>query len=89
MLDSGFHMHTFNTQCIVPLGKQTCVCPRMNVRGVENDCIRKRCTRQPALTAERNVKFRSSQTRAGQCTAESATQNEDHHAGTKPVKLTV
>ncbi len=52
-------------------------------------CIRKRCTRQPALTAERNVKFHSSQTRVGQFTAESATQNEDHHADTKLVKLTV
>ncbi len=38
----------------------------------------KKCTRQPAPTARRNVKFPSSQTEADQCTAESATQNEDH-----------
>jgi hypothetical protein len=35
------------------------------------------------------VKFHSSQTRAGQFTAESATPNEDHHEGTKLIKLTV
>ena len=43
----------------------------------------KRCTRQPVLTAEKNVKFLSSQTAPGQFTAENATQNEDHHADTK------
>ncbi len=35
------------------------------------------------LTAEKNVKFLSSQTALGQYTAENATQNEDHHADTK------
>ena len=46
--------------------------------GVERqECIEKKCTRQPALTAERNVKFHSSQTEAGQFIAESAMQNED------------
>jgi hypothetical protein len=39
----------------------------------------KRCTRQLALTVERNVKFPSNQTVAGQFIAESATANEDHH----------
>jgi len=39
----------------------------------------KRCTRQPAPTARRNVKFHSSQTEADQFIAESATANEDHH----------
>jgi hypothetical protein len=39
------------------------------------------------LTAERNVKFHSSQTVPGQYTAESATPNEDHHADIKRVSL--
>ena len=43
----------------------------------------KRCTRQPAQTAEKNVMFHSNQTEAGQYTAENATQNEDHHADIK------
>jgi len=34
------------------------------------------------------VKFHSSQTEAGQSTAESATANEDHHEDTKLLKLT-
>jgi hypothetical protein len=55
-----------------------------NVTGSEKtECIQKRCTRQPVLTAERNVKFHSSQTVLGQFTAESAIQNEDHHEDTK------
>ena len=44
-----------------------------------------KCTRQPALTVERNVKFHSNLTAAGQCTAENATANEDHH---EDIKLT-
>jgi len=53
-------------------------------KGVEiAKCIRKRCLRPLALTAERNVKFHSSQTEAGQYTAESAIANEDHHEDTK------
>ncbi len=40
----------------------------------------KRCTRQPAQTAEKNATFHSNQTEAGQYTAENATLNEDHHA---------
>jgi hypothetical protein len=54
--------------------------------GVENrEChtVTERCTRQPALTAEKNAKFLSSQTAQGQFTAESATQNADHHEDTK------
>ena len=47
--------------------------------------MEKRCTRQPALTVERNVKSPSSQTQLGQFTAESATANEDHH---EDIKLT-
>ncbi len=43
----------------------------------------KKCTRQPVLTAEKNVMFLSSQTVAGQFTAENATQNEDHHEDIK------
>ncbi len=56
-----------------------------NITGVETaKCtITKRCTRQPVLTAEKNVMFLSSQTAPGQYTAENATQNEDHHADTK------
>ena len=43
----------------------------------------KRCTRQPAQTAEKNVMFLSSQTEAGQYIAVSAMQNEDHHEDIK------
>jgi hypothetical protein len=45
--------------------------------------VAKRCIRQPALTAEKNVMFLSSQTAQGQFTAENATQNEDHHEDIK------
>ena len=45
----------------------------------------KRCTRQPVLTAEKNVKFLSSQTVAGQFIAENATANVDHQ---EDIKLT-
>ena len=45
--------------------------------------MEKKCTRLPALTAERNVTFHSNQTAPGQFTAESATQNEDPHADIK------
>ena len=38
--------------------------------------VTKRCIRQPAETAEKNVMFLSSQTVAGQFIAENATQNE-------------
>ena len=54
--------------------------------GVETtECIIKSRIRQPVPTVERNVKFRSSQIQAGQCTAENATANEDHH---EDIKLT-
>jgi hypothetical protein len=43
----------------------------------------KRCTRQLALTVEKNVMFHSNQTVAGQIIAENATQNEDHHEDIK------
>jgi hypothetical protein len=56
------------------------------VKGVEiAKCIKKRCLRPLALTAERNVKFHSSQTEAGQCTAENVTLNEDRQ---EDIKLT-
>jgi hypothetical protein len=45
--------------------------------------VTKRCIRQPAQTAEKNVMFLSSQTVAGQFTAENATAKEDHHEDTK------
>ena len=45
----------------------------------------KKCTRQPALTAERNVKFHSNLTAADRCTAENATANEDRP---EDIKLT-
>jgi hypothetical protein len=56
-----------------------------SIIGVEiSKChIQKRCTRQPVLTAERNVKFPSSQTAPGQFTAESVTLNEDHPEDSK------
>ncbi len=64
---------------------KTCFAP--NITGSEKRkwAIHERCTRQPVLTAERNVKFPSSQTAPGQFTAESATQNEDHQ---DDIKLT-
>ena len=43
----------------------------------------KRCTRPPAQTAEKNAKFLSSQTVAGQFIVVSAIQNEDHHEDIK------
>ena len=62
--------------------KQTFALTR--IIGVEkSECIIKRCTRQPVLNAKRNATFLSSQTVAGQYTAESATPNEDHHEDTK------
>ena len=45
--------------------------------------VPKRCIRQPAETAEKNVMFLSSQTVAGQFIAENATANEDHHEDIK------
>jgi hypothetical protein len=48
----------------------------------------KRCIRQLALTAEKNVMFHLNQTEQGQFTAENATQNEDHHEDIKLFKLT-
>lgn len=63
--------------------KQTFALTR--IIGVEkSECIiTKKCTRQPVLNAKRNAKFHSSQTVQGQFTAESATQNDDHHEDTK------
>ena len=55
-------------------------------QGVEKEICHmeiKKCTRQLAPTAEKNAMFLSSQTEAGQYTAENATQKEDHHADTK------
>jgi hypothetical protein len=40
----------------------------------------KKCTKQLALTVEKNVMFLSNQTVAGQFTAENVTPNADHHA---------
>ena len=51
--------------------------------------VPKRCIRQPAETAEKNVMFLSSQTVAGQFTAENATQNEDLHEDIKLVSLNI
>ena len=45
--------------------------------------VTERCLRLLAATAEKNVKFLSSQTEAGQFTAENATQSEDLHEDTK------
>jgi hypothetical protein len=59
---------------------------RETAKGVEiAKCITKRCTRPLALTVERNAKFHSSQTEAGQCTAENVTLNEDPR---EDIKLT-
>jgi hypothetical protein len=56
-----------------------------NVLGVEiAKCITtERCTRQLALTAEKNVMFLSSQTVQGQFIAVSATQKDDHQEDIK------
>jgi hypothetical protein len=45
--------------------------------------VTKKCTRQPVLTAEKNAMFLSSQTVAGQFTAENAIANEDHQEDIK------
>jgi hypothetical protein len=42
-----------------------------------------KCTRQPALTVEKNAMFLSSQTEVGQFIAENATQNVDHQEDIK------
>jgi len=63
-----------------------------NVVGVEiAKChtVTEKCTRQLALTAEKNVMFLSSQTVAGQFIAVSVTLNEDHHEDTKPKALCI
>jgi hypothetical protein len=44
---------------------------------------KEKCTRQSVLTAEKNVKFLSSQTAQGQFIAASATQNEDRQEDIK------
>jgi hypothetical protein len=57
-----------------------------NVIGSEKQkchTVAKRCTRQPALTVEKNVKFLSNQTEAGQYIAVSAIQNADHQEDIK------
>ncbi len=46
-----------------------------------------KCTRQPALTVEKNAMFLSNQTAQGQFIAENATQNEDHQDDIKLISL--
>jgi len=48
-----------------------------------------KCTRQPALTAEKNVKFLSSQTAQGQFIAASAMQNEDRREDIKLIRAEI
>jgi hypothetical protein len=70
--------------CCIPCEKQ--ILTQSNIVGVETakcHTVTEKCTRQPAQTAEKNVMFLSSQTVAGQFTAASATQKEDHHEDTK------
>jgi len=45
--------------------------------------IIERCIKQPAQTAGMNVMYHSNQTVAGQFTAASVMQKEDHHEDTK------
>ena len=45
--------------------------------------VTKRCIRQPALTAEKNATFLSSQTAPGQFIAENAIANADHQEDIK------
>jgi len=57
-----------------------------NVVGVEIvkcHMVTERCTRQPAQTVDANVMFHSNQTVAGQFTAASVMQKEDHPEDTK------
>jgi len=72
----------YSKLCITQACKEIC---KVIEKEVKNKCrhIQKRCTRQPAQTAEKNVMFLSSQTVAGQFTVESATANEDHHEDIK------
>ena len=82
-------MHRFNTVFRVKwVAAKQRFCVNQCIGVETSECIIKSHTRQPAVTAERNVKFRSSQTQAGQFTAVNVTLNEDHHEDTKLIKLT-
>jgi hypothetical protein len=50
---------------------------------LNSKCIRKRCTRQFAPTAERNAMFPSNPTEADPYTAKNVILNEDRHEDTK------
>jgi hypothetical protein len=47
------------------------------LEGVENQCLKKKCIRQPALNAVKNVKYHSNLTQADQFTAENALLKND------------
>ena len=53
-------------------------------KGAASTVDHARCTRRSALTAARNVKFRSSRQRAARSTARSATPSTGHREGSKP-----
>jgi hypothetical protein len=61
------------------------ICKRNVIGSEKRKChtVTKKCTRQPALTVEKNVKFLSSQTEAGQYIAENAILNADHQEDIK------
>jgi hypothetical protein len=63
--------------------KPLCKSNRTGSEKTKCHMVTKRCTRQLALTAEKNVMFLSSQTEQGQFTAENATANEDHQEDIK------
>ena len=70
---------------------QEAIFARKTVRGVENSrCPIERCIRQSALSAVRNVKFRSSLIQIGPFTAENAGKRKGRQEGDiKILALTV
>jgi hypothetical protein len=60
---------------------------RIRTHELKQECIGKKCTRQPAPIVGRNATFLSSQTEADQSTAETATLNEDHHEDIRLIML--
>ena len=47
--------------------------------------VHEKCTRSSAATADRNVKYHSSQQKVVQSTVRNASRNTDHHAGTSTI----
>jgi hypothetical protein len=60
------------------------------IKELKKDCQIKKCIKQPALNAEKNVKFHSNLTQADQFIAENATQKNarQDHRHQDDIKLT-